>query len=55
MHCATNPKRRKEFVRLLDRDLLVGAIAAPEATEAEVLVDRELADDAVALGNVADT
>ena len=54
MDRAAHPKRRKELVCLLDRDPLVGAIATPEATESEILVDRQLTDDAVSLRDVTD-
>src|ERR1700676_1430771 len=54
MDATTRAQRRKQLVCLLDRDSLVRAIATPETTEAEILIDRQLADDAMTFRNVAD-
>lgn len=55
MERASGQQRREQLVRLLDGHALVAAVATPEPAEAQVLVDRELADDAVTLRHVTDT
>ena len=52
---AAHAKRRKQLVRLLDGDALIRAVATPEAAETEILIDGQLADDAVPLGHVTHT